>query len=246
MDMEEMMAQVEECMDPGREFFTWEQLDAGRFAGSDMNRKPEGTLRVVAVNVQSRAAAGDAREQARIMINYMIRVGADISLVSELNVHIGRVRAKAAVESAYHGTGYEARCAEATQQNSGVMIVWKSAIHMTDFKQCDDGRALFATAMARAEGGGCRAMRVGVVYGVAGGENTWHMPVEKRQTESNLNRFVRGEVTKAVRDHLIPLVGRDVNSIDNPLVDARGTGSMQRDESLVSSLSLSHGNDRHL
>jgi hypothetical protein len=62
VDIEEMIAQVAEAMAGGRQFDGWEEISAGRFVGTDMNRKPFGVMRVAAANAQSRCLAGDARE----------------------------------------------------------------------------------------------------------------------------------------------------------------------------------------
>jgi hypothetical protein len=68
IDIEDMIAQVAEVMAGGKQFDGCEEISAGRFVGTDMNRKPFGVMRVAAANAQSRCASGDARQQARRMV----------------------------------------------------------------------------------------------------------------------------------------------------------------------------------
>eukprot|EP00976_Prorocentrum_cordatum_P054445 1098644-Prorocentrum_minimum.AAC.1 len=47
-EIEQLFEQVHEAMTGGAEFTEYEEIDVGRFAGSNMNRKPRGVLRVLA------------------------------------------------------------------------------------------------------------------------------------------------------------------------------------------------------
>eukprot|EP00959_Pyramimonas_sp_CCMP1952_P187767 3926126-Pyramimonas_sp.AAC.1 len=58
-------------MTGGAEFTKYEEIDVGRFAGSNMNRKPRGVLRVLAVNVASKLVMGDAQAHAHTLVAYM-------------------------------------------------------------------------------------------------------------------------------------------------------------------------------
>ena len=236
MDANELLAQVEEAMAGGRQFPEYEEVDAGRFVGNDMNRKPMGVMRAVAVNLASKLASGDAEVQVQFLVEYMQRIKADLLLASETHLYAGREAAMAWVVSTFARLGYGCRCTLPKQRNSGVMIVWRQeGISAAHFREGPEGRALFATLVTNAGEGKCRGLRVGAVYGVAGGD-MHTMSEEKRKTELRLNQFVSQEVEQAVDSNLIPLVGGDLNSVDNPAADSRGTGAVHRSASLVSSL----------
>ena len=115
-------------------------------------------------------------------------------------------------------------------------MAWgKTGVQVTHFEEGPEGRALFATVVTGVGNGSCKALRVGVVYGVSGGDSH-SLPTHKQELEQRVNRFVCQEVRRAVERNMVPLVGGDVNSVDNPALDARGTTAVHREESLVSSL----------
>jgi hypothetical protein len=123
IDIEDMIAQVAEAMAGGKQFDGCEETSAGRFVGTDINRKPFGVMRVAAANAQSRCASGDARQQARRMVEYMMRIRADLLFVTETNMHDKRTKKTVeAVEGAHKDLGYGAKCTVANQHGSGVMI----------------------------------------------------------------------------------------------------------------------------
>jgi hypothetical protein len=62
------------------------------------------------------------------------------------------------------------------------------------------------------------------------------MDDEKMRTERDLNRFVCHEIRTAVERGLTPIVGGDLNSVDDPTMDTGGTRAVHREESLVSTL----------
>jgi DNA transposition AAA+ family ATPase len=110
VDIEEMIAQVVEAMAGGRQFDGWKEISAGRFVGTDTNRKPFGVMRVAAANAQSRCLSGDAREQAKSMVEYMEKIWADLLFVTETSIHNKRTRGTIeAVEGAYKDLGYGAK-----------------------------------------------------------------------------------------------------------------------------------------
>ena len=206
----------------------------GHSNGHDINRKLAHAIRIIAINLASKAGSGNATHRGHLLREYMVRVGADLLLASETNLMTAAAIA-AFVRGVEAGGAYGVVCAPTTNKSSGVAILWRKELGQMDQLFACEGRVCAVTIAVPQTTGPQVMVRVIAIYGPTGGTSAYRTPAQSA-CETDIVAVMMRELETARTLNMAVIVGGDMNSVDDPVLDAPGTGGVHREASVISSL----------